>query len=112
VEGLGNFQNVTHVEIKNPAGSANKIANNQKGSIVAQGKKIVYQQNFWSNTTKASELQNFNPTASLPQSPNNILGVVDNFDVPSTEKAFMEASVLRGSQNNTNIIFLNNEYIK
>ena len=116
MEGLGNFQNVTHVEIKNPVGSAIKIANNQKGSIVAQGKKIgikiVYQQNFWSNTTKTSQLKNLNPTASLPQSPNNTLGVVDNFDVPSTEKAFMEASVLRGSQNNTNIIFLNNEYIK
>jgi hypothetical protein len=111
VEGLGKFQNVTHVEIKNPVGSAIKIANNQKGSIVAQGKKIgkkiIYQQNFWSNTTETSELKNLNPTASLPQSPNNTLGLVDNFDVPSTEKAFMEASVLRGSQNSTNIIFLN-----
>jgi hypothetical protein len=112
VEGLGNFQSVTHVEIKNPVGSAIKIANGQKGSIAKQGKKIgakiVYQQNFWSNTTKTSELENINPTASLPQSTNNILGVVDNFDVPSSEKAFMEASVLKGSQNNTNITFLNN----
>jgi hypothetical protein len=108
VEGLGNFQSVTHVEIKNPVGSAIKIANGQKGSIAKQGKKIVYQQNFWSNTTKTSELENINPTASLPQSANNILGVVDNFDVPSSEKAFMEASVLKGSQNNTNITFLNN----
>lgn len=32
VEGLGNFQNVTHVEIKNPVGSAIKIANGQKVS--------------------------------------------------------------------------------
>ena len=79
----------------------------------AQGKKIgakiVYQQNYWSNTTKTSELENINPTASLPQSPNNVLGAaVDNFDVPSSEKAFMEGSVLNGSKNNTNIIFLNN----
>jgi hypothetical protein len=112
VEGLGNFQSVTHVEIKNPVGSAIKIANGQKGSIAKQGKKIgakiVYQQNFWSNTAKTSEIENINPTASLPQSTNNILGVVDNFDVPSSEKAFMEASVLKGSQNNPNIIFLNN----
>ena len=112
VEGLGNFQNITHVEVKNPVGSAIKIANGQKGSITKQGKKIgaklVYQQNYWSNTTKTSELENLNPTASLPQSPNNVLGAVDNFDVPSSEKAFMEASVLKGSQNNTNIIFLNN----
>ena len=112
VEGLGEFQNITHVEVKNPVGSAIKIANGQKGSIAKQGKKIgakiVYQQNYWSNTTKTSELENLNPTASLPQSPNNILGVVDNFDVPCSEKAFMEASVLKGSQNNTNILFLNN----
>ena len=112
VEGLGEFQNITHVEVKNPVGSAIKIANGQSGSIAKQGKKIgakiVYQQNYWSNTTKTSDLENLNPTASLPQSPNNMLGAVDNFDVPSSEKAFMEASVLKGSQNNTNIIFLNN----
>lgn len=112
VEGLGSFQDVIHVEVKNPVGSAIKIANSQKGSITKQGKKIgaklVYQQNYWSNTTKTSELENLNPTASLPQSPKNLLGVVDNFDVPSSEKAFMEANVLKGSQNKTNIIFLNN----
>jgi hypothetical protein len=112
VEGLGEFENITHVEVKNPVGSAIKIANGQKGNIAKQGKKIgakiVYQQNYWSNSTKTSELENLNPTASLPQSPNNILGAVDNFDVPSSEKAFMEGSVLKGSQNNTNIIFLNN----
>ena len=112
VEGLGEFKNITHVEVKNPVGSAIKIANGQRGSISKQGKKIgakiVYQQNYWSNTTKTSELENINPTASLPQSPNNVLGAVDNFDVPSSEKAFMEGSVLNGSKNNTNIIFLNN----
>ena len=84
----------------------------EKGNIAKQGKKIgtkiVYQQNYWSNSTKTNELENLNPRASLPQSPNNILGSVDKFDVPSSEKAFMEGSVLKGSQNNTNIIFLNN----
>ena len=94
VEGLGGFENITHVEVKNPVESAIKIANGQKGSIYKQGKKIgakiVYQQNYWSNSTKTSELENLNPTASLPQSPNNILGAVDNFDVPSIEKAFFE----------------------
>ena len=33
VEGLGEFKNITHVEVKNPVGSAIKIANGQKGSI-------------------------------------------------------------------------------
>lgn len=112
VKGLGEFQGITHVEFKNPVGSAIKIANGQKGSIAKQGKqigaKLVYQQNYWSNTTETRKLENLNPTASLPQSPNNILGAVDNFDVPSSEKAFMTASVLKGSQNNTNIVFLNN----
>ena len=112
MEGLGEFENITDVEVKNPVGSAIKIANGQKGNIAKQGKKIgakiVYQQNYWSNTTKTSELGNINPTASLPQSPNNVLGAVNSFDVPSSEKAFMEKSVLNGSKNNTNIIFLNN----
>jgi hypothetical protein len=112
VEGLGNFQSATHVEIKNPVGSAIKIANKQKGSIAKQGKsigeKIVYQQNFWSNPVKTSEIENINLTASFPQSTNNILAMVDNFDVPYNEKAFMEASILKGSQNNPNITFINN----
>ena len=40
VEGLGEFENITHVEVKNPVGSAIKIANGQKGSISKQGKKL------------------------------------------------------------------------
>ena len=88
VEGLGEFENITHVEVKNSVGSGIKIADGQRGGIAKQGKKIgvkiVFQQNYWSNTTKTSELENLNPTASLPQSPNNILGAVDNFDVPSS----------------------------
>jgi inosine/xanthosine triphosphate pyrophosphatase family protein len=31
VEGLGKFENITHVEVKNPVGSAIKIANGQNG---------------------------------------------------------------------------------
>lgn len=78
-------------------------------NIAKQGKKIgakiVYQQNYWSNINKTSEIENLNPTASLPQSLNNIFEAVNNFDVPSSEKAFMKVSVLKGSQNNTNIIY-------
>lgn len=89
-----------------------KIANGQNGNIAKQGKKIgakfVYQQNFWSNPDKTSDIENLNPAASLPQLPKNVLGVIDNFDVPFSEKPLMEQSVLKGSENNTNIIFLNN----
>jgi hypothetical protein len=114
VEGIGNFKNVTHVEIKNPVGSAIKIANGQAGSIAKQGKKIgakiVYQKNLWSNATRRSEIENMNSslTATFPKSTSNVLAVVDNFDVPSSEKSFMEANILKGSQNDTNIKFINN----
>lgn len=40
VDGLGLYKDITHVEIKNPIGSAIKIANGQKSSITLQGKKI------------------------------------------------------------------------
>lgn len=115
VEGLGDFQNITHVEVKNPVGSAIRRASGLDGSIDRQGKKIgakyVFQQHYWSDTNKTSKIEKLNRTASLPQSPNNFLAVVDIFDVPPSEKAFMEASVLKGSQNQnkTEIIFLNNK---
>ena len=98
--------------MKNPVGSAIKIAQGQNGNINQQGKKIgaklVYQQNFWSDTNKTSALENLNPAASLPKSPENILGAVDNFDVPVHEKPSMEESIMKKIENNTNIVFLNN----
>lgn len=111
VDGLGEFENITHVEVKNPVGSAIKKANNLSGSIGRQGKniglKIAYQKNYWSNTNRTSQIKNLDPTSSLPQSPDNVLGLVDNFDVTPSERA--EESVLRVSQNDTNIVFLNNK---
>lgn len=41
VKGRGNFQNITHVKVKNPVGSAIKIANGQRGNINQRGKKLV-----------------------------------------------------------------------
>ena len=112
VEGIGEFSKITHVEVKNPVGSAIKIANGQKGSISKQGKKIgakiVYQQRFWSNSTKVSKLENVDPNASFPETPSNVLGLVDNFDVPVHEKASMQGSILKGYNKTENIIFLNN----
>ena len=114
VEGIGEFENITHVEVKNPVGSAIKIANGQKGSISKQGKKIGakidYQQNLWSNPSEISKIPNMtiNTNANFPDSPSNVLGLVDNFDVPVHEKAAMEASVLKSYNETKNIIFLNN----
>lgn len=103
VKELGDFQNITHVEIKNPVGSAIKIANGQTGSITKQGKKIgakiVYQQNFWSDPNKISAIENLNPTALLSESTSSVLEVVYTFDIPAIEKALMETSILRGSRN-------------
>ena len=112
VEGVGVFKDITHVEVKNPVGSMIKIVSKQSASISRQGKnigaKLRYQQSFWSDKTKTSKLENVNSIALFPQSSNNVLGLVDNFDVPSNEKAFMEASIIRGYRSDRNIIFLNN----
>ena len=112
VEGIGEFNNITHVEVKNPVGSAIKRALNKTGSINRQGKsigqKLDYQQNFWSNSSATSKVPNFDPHATLPESPSNVLGLVDNFDVPVQEKAAMETSILKGYNETKNIIFLNN----
>jgi hypothetical protein len=112
VEGRGKFQSITHVEVKNPVGSAIKKFNNQTTSISRQGrqvgKKILYQQNFWSDPMEVNKLKSFDPQATLAQSPENVLGLIDLYDVPMHEKKAMEDSIIKGSKNNPNIIFINN----
>ena len=85
---------------------------NQVSSISHQGKKcgnrIVFQRNFWSNTTKTSKYQNLNPNAPLPLSPDNVLGVIDTFDVPlKVEKLGIQASAIKAANSTKNIIFIN-----
>ena len=100
------------MEQKPPVGSAIKKNNNQSPSISKQGKKIgvklLYQKNFWSDKTKTSQLENLNSNAPLPQSADNIFGLVDNFDLPVVEKLLMEKSISHTSKNDTNLIFINN----
>ena len=57
---------------------------------------------------KYSQFENLNPNAPLPESPDNILGLIDNFDVPISEKPLMEGAIINGSKNDTNLIFINN----
>lgn len=113
VEGLGEFENITHVEVKNPVGSAIKIANGQKGNIAKQGNKIgdklSKQQAKWSNTTFRASLSNLNPNAVFPQSPANTLGLVDEFDVPISEKMIVQTAVENNCTNTSSVIFINNE---
>jgi nicotinic acid phosphoribosyltransferase len=62
VDGLGQFENITHADTKNGVDSVIKIAENQGPNIRKQGRKIgkksVWQKKFWSNKTRTSELLN------------------------------------------------------
>ena len=98
VVGLGKFSYITHLENKNPVESAIKKALGQFISLFKQGKdigsKILYQQDFWSNVEKTSQIENLNKNSLIPQSPDNMLGIVDTYDVPDFEKSFIVESVL------------------
>lgn len=93
VDGLGEFEHITHAEIQNAVGSAIQIEDGLPANIWKQGKnigkKVAWQKKFWSNTTRTSEIENINPEAYLPKSTNNTLGIVDCFDVPNVEKDTM-----------------------
>ena len=112
VDGLGEFENITHAEAKNAVGSAIEIADGFDANIWKQGKKIgkksVWQKKFWSNTSRTSQVPNLNSDAYLPKSVNNTLTVVDCYDVPNFEKETMNSALSFGAKNDTNLIILNN----
>lgn len=111
VEGLGNYTDITHVEVKNPIGSNIAKTNSHWGvsNLVKQGEligsKISNQQAKLSNPDFVTNLPHWNKSESFPQSPANMLGLVDTFDFPRSEKSIIENYVI----NNLTIIFLNNE---
>ena len=114
VIGQGEYSHVTHVEIKNPVGSAvEKASRNGYSDIVKQGNKIgdklSKQQAKWSNATFRASLSNLNPNAVFPQSPANTLGLVDEFDVPISEKMIVQTAVENNCTNTSSVIFINNE---
>ena len=80
---------------------------------VKQGKKIgdklSNQQAKWSNATFRGTLSNLNPNAVFPESPANILGLVDEFDVPISEKMIVQNAVKNNCTNTSSVIFINNE---
>ena len=112
-EGIGDYKHITHVEGKNSVGKAIKKAQNQSTSISKQGKsiakKLIYQKDFWSNSEKRSKIDNLDPNAFFPEEQNNILSLVDNFDVPMEEKTPMETAIKKWSNNDSNLVFINNE---
>ena len=112
VDGIGEFDHITHVEIKGAVGSAIDMAQGRDGNLWKQGKelskKALWQKKFWSNKTRTDQIPGIRPDTSLPQSPNNILTVADLYDVPNMEKSIINDAITNFSKNDTNIIFLNN----
>lgn len=109
VEGLGEFEHITHVEVKGAVSSSIRA----KPTLVKQAKKYVtrvnYQKNFWSDKTAVKEkIQHINPDADLPKSPDNVLGLYDLWDVGTPEKSTVSKVITDFSGNDTNLIFLNN----
>lgn len=109
VEGLGEFNHITHVEVKGAVSSSIR----PKPTLVKQAKKYVnrvnYQKNFWSDQTAVKgKIQHINPYADLPKSPGNVLGLYDLWDVGTPEKPTVSNAITAFSGNDTNLIFLNN----
>ena len=108
------MSHVTHVEVKNPVGSdIEKAYRNGYSDIVKQGNKIgdklSKQQSKWSNATFKASLSNLDPNAVFPQNPANTLGLVDEFDVPISEKMIMQNAIENNCTNTSSVIFINNE---
>lgn len=109
VGGLGEFDHITHVEVKGAVSSSIR----PKPTLVKQAKKYVnrvnYQKNFWSDETAVKEkIPHINPDADLPKSPDNVLALYDLWDVETLEKSIVNNAITAFSGNDTNLIFLNN----
>ena len=110
VEGLGQFAHVTHVEVKGPVSSSIKPT----PTLIKQAKKFVkrmeYQKNFWSDKAKVNaKIPHIRSDACLPDSPNNVLGVYDLWDVGTLEKLTVSSAITSFSGNDNNIVILNKD---
>lgn len=92
----------THLDIKNPIGSAALIKQGQTITLEEMayklGQKIVKQKNLYVGLPGG------------PVGPENVLHIVDLCYVPSHEKSIVKQNVLQGARNNgsdTGILFLN-----
>lgn len=65
--------------------------------LVKQGeriaKKLFNQQVKWCDPNFRARFDNLNTDASFPQSPENTLGLVDEFDLPPVEKIILQTSI-------------------
>lgn len=110
---LGKHSHITHVEAKNPVGSAIE-KNSRSGYTNLQkqgnkiGKKLSQQQENWCNSTFRESLPHLNPDAVFPETEANTLGLVDQFDVPISEKNIIQNAVKNNCTNTSNVVFINN----
>lgn len=111
VEGQNEYADITHVETKNPVGKTIRVNENMSPDMRAAGrtlgKKSRWQKNFWSNPEKYSTLPNVNLESNFPESPQNILTVVDLYDVPSSDYSNFNEGFKSGTQSDPNIFRIN-----
>ena len=110
VEGLGEFAHITHVEVKGAVSSSIRPT----PSLIKQARKFVnriqYQKNFWSNKTRVNEkITDIRSDAYLPESPNNVLGLYDLWDVGTPEKSIVSNAITAFSRNDRNTVILNKD---
>ena len=115
VVGLGKYSHITHVEVKNPVGSEiEKTSRNGYTDIIRQGNdignKISNQRNKWCDPDFLERIPNLDPDAILPKTPENTLGLVDEFDVPVLEKRTIQNSIETGVKDSStsSVVFINN----
>jgi hypothetical protein len=126
VEGTGRWSHITHVDFKNPVGekirakqddspkpipeSTAAIPKRKIKEIKENIKKMKGQIKFWTNETKYSTVPGIVKNPDLPKSPDNILMIIDLFDVPEPEKAEMKREMMAAAEGKIkNMIFLNDE---
>lgn len=68
------------------------------------------QLNYWTDERKYTQVENLIKNPDLPKSKDNVLIVVDLFDVPEFEKQQMKQEMLAAAEGKIkNIIFLNDK---
>ena len=112
IEGVGKYSHLSHAEVKGLTSSSiqKKISLNQQARNAVR--RTDFQKRFWSNQTEVSvseRIPNLKPDANLPESPNNVLGIYDLWDVGTPEKPIVSDAIMRFSKNDTNIVILNKD---
>ena len=111
VEGQNEYADITHVETKNPVGQTIRVNENMSPDMRkagrSLGKKSRWQKKFWSNPEKYATLPNVDLEATFPESPQNILTVVDLYDVLSSDYSKFNEGFTSGTQSDPYVFRIN-----